>query len=198
MNDVFQDMGELVLRATTGGLLAGHGAQKLFGWFEGHGFQGTKGWLESMGFKPGHIWAALAGASEFGGGALTALGLLHPIGPIATTGAMLMATTKVHGGKPIWVSSGGAELPVTNIAIALALAMAGPGRFSLDSLLGIRLPRWIALPGLAIVAASVLAGLKASEASAAPEKVAGDELQAGQDAKEEADSPVALPAGAQA
>src|SRR5512139_2232146 len=166
MDEVLEDLGELVLRGTTGGLLAGHGAQKLFGWFEGYGFEGTKGWLESIGMKPGHVWTALAGASEFGGGALTALGLLHPLGPIATTGAMLMATAKVHAGKPIWVTSGGAELPVTNMAIAVALALTGPGKFSLDSLLGIKLPRWIALPAFAVVLAGLYAGLQTSQAPA--------------------------------
>lgn len=37
------DVALLVLRATTGSLLAGHGAQKLFGWFGGHGLKGTSG-----------------------------------------------------------------------------------------------------------------------------------------------------------
>jgi len=36
-----------------------------------------------------------------------------------------MATAKAHWGKPIWVPSGGAELPVTNIAAALALMLTG-------------------------------------------------------------------------
>jgi putative oxidoreductase len=45
------------------------------------------------------------------------------------------------------VTAGGAELPVTNAAIASALAIAGPGKFSLDEALGTRLPRWMAIPG---------------------------------------------------
>jgi DoxX len=45
-------VGSLILRVAKGGLLAGHGAQKLFGWFEGHGLDGTGAWLESIGFRP--------------------------------------------------------------------------------------------------------------------------------------------------
>jgi putative oxidoreductase len=145
-----RDMGLLVLRLTTGGLIAGHGAQKLFGWFGGSGLKGTAAIFESIGLKPGTTWATAASASEFGGGVLTALGFLHPLGPMGTMGAMVMATAKAHWGKPIWATKGGAELPLTNIATAFALTLTGPRRFSLDRLFGIRLPR-----ALVIVAAVV-------------------------------------------
>jgi putative oxidoreductase len=62
----------LTLRGALGALLAEHGAQKLFGWFGGPGVKGTTGLMEHLGLKPGQQWAALASASEFGGGALTA------------------------------------------------------------------------------------------------------------------------------
>ncbi|HLJ81162.1 MAG TPA: DoxX family protein [Ktedonobacterales bacterium] len=157
-----EDLALLVLRATFGRFLAGHGAQKLFGWFSGPGQKGTAGWLESMGLTPGQWWAAAAAASEFGGGALTLLGFLSPLGPVASLGSMGMATAKVHWGKPIWVTTGGAELPITNMALATALMLAGPGRFSLDEVLGTALPRWAALPGVALAVAGVTLGLKTS------------------------------------
>lgn len=156
-----QDVGLLALRLVTGGLLAGHGAQKLFGWFGGYGLQGTGGWLESIGLRPGQGWATLAGIGEFGGGLLTALGLFHPIGPILTAGPMVVATTKVHAGKPIWVTEGGAELPVTDMAVALGLALAGPGRLSLDRWFGIRVPTFL----VALAAAGVVAGAAMTVAS---------------------------------
>ena len=176
----------LLVRATVGGLLAGHGAQKLFGWFGGYGLEGTSAWLESMGRRPGRPWAVLAGMSEFLGGLLVALGALNPIGPLLALGAMLMATVKVHLGKPIWVSAGGAELPVTNIAVMLGLMIAGPGRLSVDSLLRIRIPRWVAIPGLAAVLATVTwaqarepsSGVGDAEAEETTME-AGAELQAG-------------------
>src|SRR5579883_757530 len=116
-----KDAGLLVLRGVTGGLLAGHGAQKLFGAFEGPGPEGTAGFMESLGLKPGRMWGTAAALSEMSG-ALTALGFLFPLGPIGTISAMSMATAKAHWGKPIWVTAGGAELPVINIAVAAALA----------------------------------------------------------------------------
>jgi len=150
-----RDSGLLVLRLITGSLLAGHGSQKLFGWFSGPGLQGTAGWLESLGLKPGSMWAKVAASSEFGGGLLTSLGFLHPLGSLTALAPMIMATATAHRGKPIWVTAGGAELPVTNMAAALALILTGPGRFSLDRLFGIRLPRTLVI-GAAIVEATMI------------------------------------------
>lgn len=146
----------LILRLTLGLLMAGHGSQKAFGWFDGPGREGTAGFMEMLGLKPGRSWATMAMASEFGGGVLTALGLLNPLGPLGIIVAMSMATTKAHWGKPIWVTSGGAELPVINIVAALALMLNGPDKFSLDRMLGIKLPGWLAPVGLVAVLITVL------------------------------------------
>lgn len=154
-----RDIGLLVLRMATGGLLSGHGSQKIFGWFNGPGLKGTAAWMESMGMQPGTPWATAASASEFGGGMLTTLGFLSPLGPIATMGSMVMATGKVHWGKPVWVTQGGAELPITNMATAIALTLTGPGRFSLDRLFGIRLPRALVISLAAAEAIMVTIGI---------------------------------------
>jgi putative oxidoreductase len=150
------NLAALVLRAVLGLLLAGHGAQKLFGHFSGPGLEGMSGWLESLGLRPGRPWAILAGLSEFGGGVLTVLGFLNPLGPLGVIASMVIATTKAHWGRPIWVTEGGAELPVTNIAAAMALILSGPGKYSLDRALGIRLPAWVAPLGLVAIVLSVL------------------------------------------
>jgi putative oxidoreductase len=145
----------LALRAVVGGLLAGHGAQKLFGWFGGNGLEATAGWFESLRLEPSRRWAVLGGGSELAGGLLTALGLLNPLGPIAATAAMLTAWLKVHLGKPIWNTSGGAELPLLNLTVLSVIALRGPGRLSLDQLFRIRLSRGFGL--LALI--SALAGV---------------------------------------
>jgi putative oxidoreductase len=56
----------LVLRLALGFFMAGHGSQKLFGWFGGPGLQNTSGWMESTGLRSGHPWALMAGLSELG------------------------------------------------------------------------------------------------------------------------------------
>jgi putative oxidoreductase len=138
----------LILRLTVGGLLAGHGAQKLFGWSGGGGPHGTAKYLGSLGIRPAERWAYIAGAAELGGGAMTAAGLMNPLGPVALAGSMGVATVTAHKGKPIWVTKGGAELPVTNLAVLAALTIAGPGSMSLDSLFGVRVPWWLSFLAL--------------------------------------------------
>ena len=146
----------LIVRLAQGTLMAGHGAQKLFGSFGGPGLEGTSGFMEMLGLRPGRPWAFVAGLSEFGGGVLTALGLLNPLGPLGVIAAMSMATTKAHWGKPIWVTEGGAELPVLNIAVSTALMIREPDRYSLDRVLGIRLPAWVGPVGLVGIILTVL------------------------------------------
>lgn len=157
-----KDLALFIVRSVAGGLMAGHGAQKLFGWFDGPGIEGTSGFMESLGLRPGHKWAYLAGLSEFSGGSLTALGLGGPLGPLGIIGAMTMATAKAHWDKPIWVTSGGAELPVVYSAIAAAVMVAGPGKLSVDHALGIKLPRWLVMLAVITTVAAAVSGIKSN------------------------------------
>lgn len=179
-----RDIGLLTVRTVVGGLMVGHGAQKLFGWWGGYGLEGTSAWLESIGLRPGRPWAIAAGASEFGGGALTALGFLHPFGPITMMGSMAVATRKAHWSKPIWVTSGGAELPLTNMAVGVALALVDPGRLSIDHALGIKVSREISLLAAAGVALGVIFSEAAPAVTPMGEEIAETELQGGMDAED--------------
>jgi len=129
--------GLLVGRLVLGLLMAAHGTQKLFGWFGGHGLGGTAGFFESLGFRPGRVFAAAAAASEVGGGVLLALGLLGPVGPALIIAVMVVAALTVHRGHGLFAMTNGIEVPLLYAAGAAALALTGPGAYSLDALLGL-------------------------------------------------------------
>lgn len=153
----------LALRVVVGALFAGHGAQKLFGSFGGHGPEGTGGFFESLGLKPGKPMAIAAGASEFFGGILVALGLLTPVGALLITSTMVVAIVTAHWSKGVWNTDGGYELNLLVIAVVFALAGAGSGEWSLDHALGLDVSgtEWalgqLAL-GIAGAAATIAAG----------------------------------------
>jgi putative oxidoreductase len=132
-------LGKLMLRATIGGYFFGHGMQKLTGWFGGHGPEGTGQFFESVGLRPGRESALLAGAAEAGGGSLLALGLFTPAAVGMLAGVMTNAIRHVHWQNGLWNSDGGIELPALVLGALAALADDGPGRYSLDEALGIRL-----------------------------------------------------------
>lgn len=129
------NLGLLIIRLVVGILFMGHGAQKIFGWFGGYGLKGTGGWFESIGMKPGITMALLAGLAELVGGVLFAFGLLTPLAGIMIAGTMVMAIVKVHGPNGLWATENGYEYNLTLLAIAIGIALIGPGQYALDSFL---------------------------------------------------------------
>jgi putative oxidoreductase len=127
--------GRFILRAAVGGLMMGHGLQKLQGRFGGPGLEGTEQMMGAMGMHPAKHQARAAALSETIGGGLTAAGFLSPLGPAMIIGTMAVAIKKVHGKNGLWVHEGGYEYNLTLIAASLALAAEGPGVLSLDALL---------------------------------------------------------------
>ena len=79
--------------------------------------------------------ALLAGLAEFVGGALFTLGLLTPLAGILIAGTMLMAIVKVHGPNGFWSTQNGYEYNLVLIAVAIGIAMVGPGQYAIDTLL---------------------------------------------------------------
>ena len=154
------DVAVLVLRLVVGGLMFGHGAQKLFGWFGGYGLAGTGSFFGGqLRLRPAAFWTVLAGLSEAGGGLLLATGLLSPLGSLGIIAAMLMAVILVHWPR-LWASDNGIEYQLVLLAAVTAVALAGPGAYSLDALLGIALPApGTFLIGLVLVLAGVAAAL---------------------------------------
>jgi putative oxidoreductase len=154
------DVALLILRLVVGLYLAGHGAQKLFGWFNGPGLKGAQGFMGGMlGFQPAGFWAPAVSLAEFGGGLLFALGLFSPLGALAIVASQLTATLVVHLPKGPWNTNGGYELTLTNMAVAVAVALAGPGRYALDRLFGISFPIWFSLAIAAIALIGVVVSI---------------------------------------
>src|SRR3954469_15474920 len=154
MSGMRKDLGLLFVRAAVGGALVAHGAQKLFGSFGGGGIDGTAAMFEMGGFRPARQHAMAAGLSETGGGALLALGLATPAAGAAVLGTMAVAGD-LHRPAGFFAQQGGFEYPMVLGLTGAGLALTGPGRLSVDRLLGDRLARpWMAIVG---VAASVAA-----------------------------------------
>jgi putative oxidoreductase len=151
-------------RLVLGGYLAAHGAQKLFGAFGGPGLDKAGAGFDRIGLRPGKPMAALAGATELGGGLLTAAGVADPAGPLAIMGAMTVASVTHRANGPL-AANRGFELPVTNLAAAAALAATGPGRLRLSPPLSRRMTAVAAAGG-----ALLLAGSLARMLTAAPDQ----------------------------
>src|SRR4051812_49981558 len=130
-------MGRLLARVAVGVLFAGHGVQKVFGWFGGPGPDGAGQMMESIGLRPGRRNAMLSGAVETAGGATLAAGFLTPVAGAALTGNMVTAIQTVHRPSGFWNQNGGFEFPLTLIAAVAAIVDGGPGPLSLDEALGI-------------------------------------------------------------
>jgi len=137
--------GFLILRVVVGIILAGHGAQKLFGWWGGQGMNGWTQTVHKLRIRPALPWAWIAALAEFGGGILFALGFLSPIGNLAIAGSMLVAIATVHLFRGFWVAKGGYEFNLALLAAVAALALTGPGAYSLDVALHVQLPEPLTL-----------------------------------------------------
>ena len=122
----------LPLRIALGVIFLAHGGQKLFGWLGGKGLMATAGYFAGkLGLNPGLLWATLAGVGEFGGAVLLLFGLFTRLGALSIAIVMLVAITQVHWGT--FFMPTGLEFAFSLLCSAVALLIAGGGKFSLDA-----------------------------------------------------------------
>jgi putative oxidoreductase len=121
------DLGLALLRLGVGGVMAAHGAQKLFV----YGFGGVTGAFAGMGVPLPGITGPLVALVEFLGGLALAAGLLTRVTAAGLAAVMLGAMLLVHlpGG---FFAPNGIEFALTLFVGALALVFTGAGRYSLD------------------------------------------------------------------
>lgn len=121
--------GLLIVRLILGFVIFAHGAQKVLGVWGGNGLEGTVGWMSSMGIPA--FMAYLSAFTEFIGGILMMLGLITRPVALAVCINMLVAVLTVHL-KNGFLGQGGMEFALTLALLALAILIAGPGKYSLD------------------------------------------------------------------
>src|ERR687888_322132 len=127
--------GLLLLRVVVGGTMAGHGAQKLLGWFDGPGLGGVRKMLGSFGFRWPALMALGLALTECAG-LLFAVGFLTPLAALGIAVVMLNAVALVHFKNGFWNGKGGYEFNLVLLTVAVAVSAAGPGRFSIDRAIG--------------------------------------------------------------
>jgi putative oxidoreductase len=164
----------LILRLVVGLILAGHGAQKVFGWWGGSGMTGWVGAMKRMRIRPAVGWAWASALAELLGGLAVAIGLLSPLGSFAIAGSMLVAIALVHWPKGFWVTKGGYEFNLLILGTVAALAVIGPGAYSVDSVLGIHLPEPLVL---VVGTLATIAGVGFALATRAPQTAAESKPQ---------------------
>jgi putative oxidoreductase len=125
-----KDLALLPPRAALAAGMLYHGVDKL----KAANRQQTAQFFESTGIRPGHFWARATGITETAAGALSLLGFLTRPAALAVLVTQGVAIAKVHAPRGFSTTKGGYEYNLTLMAIAAALLVAGPGRFSAHEL----------------------------------------------------------------
>lgn len=118
------DAALLILRVVLGVIMLYHGYPKLTD------FGGTASGFAGMGIPLPTLSAAFSTIAEAGGGLLILLGVATDVAGLLFAIDMLGAITFVHAKNGFSVADGGVEWPLALLAMALAVALAGPGRWA--------------------------------------------------------------------
>ncbi len=126
------DVASLILRIAVGVTVFAHGYNHVFG---GGGIDGTTNWFASVGLRPARLHAWISGIGEMAAGCLLIVGLLTSFSAAFVVGSMFVAGITVHRVNGFFIFREGYEYVAFIALTALALALIGPGAFSLDAAL---------------------------------------------------------------
>lgn len=136
--------GLLVLRLALGAVFLAHGIKHV------RNKKGTMKWTESIGFSSPTVQWFFMSFAEIGVGVSLVLGLLTSVGAGGLIALMSVAFWTVHRHAGFWVTARpdeGWEYVFVLGAAATALALFGPGEWSVDDAIGIAdsLDAWVGL-----------------------------------------------------
>ena len=134
MPEPVRDLALLLARVLVGVVLVAHGWDKLVD----QGVTATAGFFGSLGLPAPEVLAVAVGVLELVGGLMLVLGVATVVVGALVVVDMAGAFWFVHRGRGVFVDGGGWELVGVVAAVSLALLAAGPGRASVDHLLGAR------------------------------------------------------------
>lgn len=122
-----------LLRVVTGVVFIAHGGQKIFTWT----LPGVTEAFAGMGIPLAGVTAPLVSLLEFFGGMALVLGLFTPVVAAGLAAVMVGAIVMVHLPAGFFLPDG-IEFTLTLFATSVALALAGPGEYSVDRVLARR------------------------------------------------------------
>jgi putative oxidoreductase len=123
----------LPIRFGLAAVMIAHGAQKVLGSFGGPGFNAFINGNTPFGFmRPTWLWLGAAALSELLGGIFVGLGFLTRVGAFFIACTMLTAIVGVHWTNGFFAGNRGYEYPLSLLAMAIALLIAGGGQASID------------------------------------------------------------------
>ncbi|ORW13329.1 DoxX family protein [Mycobacterium lacus] len=132
-----QHLGLLILRVGLGVVLGAHGLQKLFGWWDGQGLTGFKHSLSDVGYQHADVLAYVSAGGEIAAGVLLVLGLFTPLAAAGALAFLINGLLATLAARPhphfSYFLPDGHEYQISLIVMAVAVILAGPGRYGLDA-----------------------------------------------------------------